>query len=69
MEPFFFSIRSSSFMCFYHLGECCEVFETNLSFLSVVLAFSGIEPRFFKQQYVFISCLFIIQYNGTEAFQ
>ena len=38
MEPIF-SIRSSSFLCLYHSGECCKDIETNLFFFFVALSF------------------------------
>ena len=56
MEPIF-SIRSSSFLYFYHSGECCKVFETNLSFLSMLLPFRRILPSFLSR-YI-LSVLFV----------
>ena len=47
-------------MQFCHSAECCQVFQTSISFLSVFLLFSSMEPRFFKQQYVFILCVLIL---------
>ena len=38
MEPIF-SIRNSSFLCFYHSGECWKDIETNLFFFFVALSF------------------------------
>ena len=51
IEPVF-SIRSSSFLCLYHSGECSEVFEINLFFLSVVLLFGRMLSSFSNRYFL-----------------
>ena len=48
------------FMQFCHSVECYQVCQKSISFLFVFFLFSSMEPRFFKQQYVIILCIFIL---------
>ena len=47
------------FMKLCHSVECCQVFQTSISFIFVFSLFSSMEPRFFKQQYVIVLCVLI----------
>ena len=44
-------------MKFCHSVECCQVFQTSISFLFVFLLFSSMKPRFFKKQCFCFMCL------------